>query len=186
MWLDPRTFKDYTILEEACKIAQDIFKDIDILTVNSEHTKVVGEGIPGVDWRGITIYQKYSNNILTHKNIDIRFTQIQKMFADTDSIFQAVINVIGPNSNTPWHNDSQDYDSNPIKLGTVLSYQMMIGIITPEGDLGMEFKSGTIIRWKDGDILAFDGSEDHRGWNNTNDYRITMFLDVNKESFING
>jgi len=183
MWLDPKTFKDYTVLEDACKVAQSIFKDIDILAINSNYIEVVGEGIPGVDWRGIILYQKHSNSTLLAENIDVRFKQIHQMFANTDSILQAVINIIGPNSITPWHNDSRDYDINPIKLGKVPSYQMMVGILTPSGDIGMEFNSGYIMKWKDNDIVAFDGAEEHRGWNNTTEYRITMFLDVNRDAF---
>lgn len=190
MWLDPKTFKDYAVLEEAYKIAQDIFKDLDLESIKDKYIEKIGEDIPGVDWFGIILYQKVPIKTIKSNRIDKRFKEIQKLFKKTDSVYQAVINVVGPNSITPWHNDARDYDKNPIKLGykkgVIVPYQMMIGIKTPPGDIGMEFESGFIMRWKDGDILAFDGGEEHHGWNKTDYPRITMFLDVDKAAFIDG
>lgn len=187
MWLDPKNFKDYAVLEEATKIAQDIFKDLDLVAIRNQYVEPIGDDIPGVDWFGIIIYQREPIKELVSDKIDQRFKLIHDMFAATDSIFQAVINVVGPNSITPLHNDSRDYDGNPIKLGytrgRITPYQMMTGVYMPPGDSGMQFASGYILRWTDGDIMAFDGSEDHHGWNNTSESRITLFLDVDKDAF---
>jgi hypothetical protein len=187
MWLDPKNFKDYDVLVKATMLAQDIFKELDVYSIDTSLVEHIGEEITEVNWFGIIVYQKEPIKSFVADKIDPRFKIIYDLFDNTDSIYQAVINVVGPNSVTPLHNDSRDYESNPIRIGytrgRITPYQMMTGIQTPEGDIGMEFVSGYTMRWKDGDIMAFDGSEDHHGWNRTSSPRITMFLDVDKNAF---
>lgn len=201
MWLDPKDFEDYDKLHDLIKLGQEIVINpdgtpFDIKQVSKEFKQFIAEDSKDIDWESLTIYQKVpSIDIIAHK-IDPRYELLKQKLSEVPAITQAVINFIGPNSITPYHCDNQVYDTDiatntGVQASNVLgdTYQIMMGLYIPpfeNGEIGLAFlhDNGADTRgWRSGEIVAFDGSYDHSGWNRTNEVRISLFIDVVQSSF---
>lgn len=182
MWLNHTDYKDLDKLYPLIKQLQDIIVKPNGLLLHDKFNNVVrpAHHDPKVKWYSIVLYQM--NKDFDFAYVDSRFDEVIQSIKQIPSIIQAVINYIGPNSITPLHKDSKSCDDVEGSQKHVPTYQLMLGIYTPKGDIGLKFIDDAR-SWGDGDILAFDGETPHCGWNNTNDYRIALYLDVTKESF---
>ena len=195
MWLDYKDFEDYEKLYDLIKLGQEIVINpdgtpFDIKQIPKEFKQFIAEDSNEIDWESLTIYQKVpSIDIIAHK-IDPRYELLKQKLSEIPSITQAVINWIGPNSVTPYHCDNRVYNTDiatntGVQASNVLgdTYQIMLGLYIPQFDnmeIGLKFKHSPDDQrtGRSGEILAFDGSYEHSGWNNTNEVRISLFIDV--------
>lgn len=200
MWLDYKDFVDSEKLYDLIKLGQEIVINpdgtpFDIKQIPKEFKQFIAEDSKDIDWESLTIYQKVpSIDIIAHK-IDPRYELLRQKLSEIPSITQAVINWIGPNSVTPYHCDNRVYNTDiatntGVQASNVLgdTYQIMLGLYIPQFDnmeIGLMFKHSPEDQrtWRSGEIIAFDGSYEHSGWNNTNEVRISLFIDVVQNSW---
>jgi hypothetical protein len=200
MWLDYKDFEDYEKLYDLIKLGQEIVINpdgtpFDIKQIPKEFKQFIAEDSDEIDWESLTIYQKVpSIDIIAHK-IDPRYELLRQKLSEIPSITQAVINWIGPNSVTPYHCDNRVYNTDiatntGVQASNVLgdTYQIMLGLYIPQFDnmeIGLMFKHSPEDQrtWRSGEIIAFDGSYEHSGWNKTNEVRISLFIDVVQNSW---
>lgn len=171
MWLDPTTYKDYDKLPSILKEIQDIFNNNSL-----EDFRKIGE-----PWPGVNAFSIFLTHVSMKNNkSEILQSPIEKL-SKLSGLHQAFINVIGPNVSLPYHKD--DKDLGDIKAPTHC-YEIVLAIKIPSTDPDIVgFKVGEEIRSYDsGAIVAFNGQVLHGGWNNSNDYRITVCIDVDKSS----
>jgi hypothetical protein len=93
---------------------------------------------------------------------------------------QCFINFIEPNSYVIKHTDKH-----LMSADKVLFYPCVIGINIPSQDekLCAFDIGGKIKTLSNGEIYVMNGSYDHCGWNYTNDWRITMIIDMDVRAF---
>lgn len=98
-------------------------------------------------------------------------------------ILNAAVNFIQPNSIVPPHTD-EAYDLHESIQGKgVQAWGTVIGISMPSDDASVVgFTIGEDVRsWKTGDIVSFNGYEIHAGWNYSNQWRVTILVEINKK-----
>jgi hypothetical protein len=203
MWLDPKKYKDYDKLEAISQLAKSIVinsqgvpDDIDNMPDNLKGFIAKDNSHPEkVNWSAITVYQRLDTFEFVADKIDPRYVSLRNEIEKIPSITQAVINYIGAESITPWHQDSKVYEStldtqncSGVMANNVVAptYQIMIGLWIPffeNDEIALTFRNGDTKIWKTDDIVAFDGSFEHMGWNRTKQVRVSLFIDVLQESF---
>lgn len=52
-----------------------------------------------------------------------------------------------------------------------------LGLIIPDGDIQLRVEDKTV-KWEEGRVLIFDDSKEHETWNNTNEDRVVLMLDI--------
>jgi beta-hydroxylase len=58
-------------------------------------------------------------------------------------------------------------------------YNCHLGLVVPEGQVGIEI-AGRRVGWREGDWLVFDETNRHRVWNETDEARVVLFLQVRR------
>jgi hypothetical protein len=141
-----------------------------------------------------------NNSYLEENTIEVKpKNEITKNFEEFDSIleivkkipycFQCFINFIEPNTIVDKHTDtnivSMFADVEGVENFGSKLYQCVFAIKIPSKKPELcAFDIGGIIHpTKDGEITIFDGSVEHRGWNFTDDWRITMVIDLDRKAF---
>jgi hypothetical protein len=117
------------------------------------------------------------------------FAEVVKKIGLLPDCFQAFINFMKPNSVLPEHMDDESINGNygTLRCAGIKCYQISCGIHIPSIDpilCGLELNK-EIITIGQGEIVAFDGTLPHRGWNNTDQWRVTLIYDMYKTGFIN-
>ncbi len=67
----------------------------------------------------------------------------------------------------------------PHKGYSTMILRSHLPLVVPNGDLGIRVEGETKM-WKEGELLSFDDSLIHEAWNETNQDRIVMMIDVAK------
>jgi len=209
MWLDPKDYKDYDKLNPIIKLTKEIILDsngypIDIDAISDKLKGFVArynEVDYEVNWNAITAYQRLDTFNFVAELIDPRFRDLYNEIKKIPSIAQVIINFVGGNTITPWHidddsvleewkkNNSGLYNENNSVIGCesiTPTYQLMCGIWTTEfsgDDICLEFKDYGKKSWRANDIIAFDGTNEHMGWNKTSDVRVAMYFDVDRSAW---
>ena len=92
------------------------------------------------------------------------------------------LNCIEPGGGVPTHSDySYDMRKDLSKVDKV--YVILLAVDIPESsfeDCGFHIGNDNV-HIKTGDMLAFDGSIPHGGWNKTNSWRYTINIDIKEE-----
>ena len=58
------------------------------------------------------------------------------------------------------------------------SYRMHLGLIVPEGDIGLQVLGyPDPVRWREGQLMIFDDNEEHEAWNHTDQDRVILIVD---------
>jgi len=97
-------------------------------------------------------------------------------------VLNVCVNFIEPKSIIPEHSDDY-WDMSTEVIGEVRGYGTMIGISMPSADpkvVGFQV-DGEIKGWDTGDLVSFDGYKKHSGWNHSDQWRVTMILDIREE-----
>ena len=148
------------------------------------------------------VQEQIKNNLYNDENkIEVKpKNKITKNFNEFDDIidiikkiphcFQCFINFIEPNTIVDKHTDTNlvsmigDDVQELENFGNKL-YQCVFAISIPSKKPELcAFNIGGIIHpTKDGEITIFDGSVEHYGWNFTDDWRITMVIDLDRKAF---
>ncbi len=58
-------------------------------------------------------------------------------------------------------------------------YNCHLGLIVPNGNVGIEI-AGRPVGWREGEWLVFDETNRHRVWNETDEARVVLFLQVRR------
>jgi beta-hydroxylase len=58
-------------------------------------------------------------------------------------------------------------------------YNCHLGLLVPEGKVGIEI-AGRPVGWREGEWLVFDETNRHRVWNETDEARVVLFLQVRR------
>jgi hypothetical protein len=132
--------------------------------------------IPNINWFGYPL--------ITAEAIEEEFT---KYWPDTINFIKEIpgvinccINCVGPNSTIPAHIDhaiSKEVIGNKEAIGVI------IGISMPTNDpdiVGFNV-DGVVKGWSTGEIVGINGYLEHSGWNYSNDWRITLLIDLDKK-----
>ena len=101
-------------------------------------------------------------------------------------VLNVCVNFIQPGHIIPEHTDDY-YDMNENVVGKVRGYGTMIGINMPSNDpevVGFQV-AGVKKGWSKGEMAAFDGYQKHGGWNYSDDWRVTMIIDIKDEYWDN-
>jgi hypothetical protein len=144
VWKDPTKYKDYDKLWPLVSMAKKIVVDNDGYPINIEKINDQYKGFylrkdrseNPIKWNAITVYQRLPDFQFIADKIDQRYTLLKNEFEKIETVTQAVINYIGPQSITPLHSDSktykgsgQDYVGGVMANGVVApTYQIMIGL----------------------------------------------------------
>lgn len=197
VWKDPKKYRDYDRLQPLVDLAKSIVVGtdeypIDIEKINDQYKgfylRKNREHNP-IKWNAITVYQRLPDFDFIADKIDTRYKILKDGFAEIETVTQAVINYIGPQSVTPLHSDSKTYKGSANEyVGGVMAngvvaptYQIMIGLWIPpfeNDEIGLEFPGYGYKTWRTNEALAFDGAFEHQGWNRTNHPRVSLFIDV--------
>jgi hypothetical protein len=116
------------------------------------------------------------------------FKNIEDNLASIPDVYQSFINFIHPHTKLPIHKDNEDDQTNfgTLKVVGYKCYQITAGVIIPSEDpklCGLNI-DGEIISTSQGEIIAFDGTKPHGGWNNTDQWRVTWIIDMYKTGFL--
>lgn len=116
------------------------------------------------------------------------FKNIEFNLASIPDVYQSFINFMHPHSVLPVHQDDEGDQTNMGTLRVVgyKCYQITAGVLIPSEDVnlcGLDI-NGTIIPTRQGEIIAFDGTKPHGGWNRTDQWRITWIIDMYKTGFL--
>lgn len=194
MWVDPKTYVDYHKLDD---ILQRIQNSLAKHSIEELH-KIGGNWFPEKeDCATFSIFLNNKDKILNR--IDNEMEGIIKDIQHLAGVNQCIINFIKPGDPIPDHTDGRDYYDNKEEVHEEKlkaledvhfgqdTYQIILGIQIPSDDptiVGFHVNN-EIKGYRTGDIVAFDGNVIHGGWNNSNEYRITVCLDTDKKAFQN-
>lgn len=112
---------------------------------------------------------------------------VQRKIELLPDCFQTFINFIRPHSILPTHidNESENTNMGTLKCVGIKCYQVSCGIVIPSVDpevCGLDI-GGNIVTLDKGEIIVFDGTAPHCGWNKTDSWRVTLIFDMYKTSF---
>lgn len=105
-----------------------------------------------------------------------------KVLKEIPGVLNVCVNFIQPNTRIPDHTDDY-WDLSEEVVGKVRAYGTMIGISMPSTNpdvVGFHVE-GEVKSWDTGEIVSFDGLKKHGGWNNSDEWRVTMILDIKEE-----
>ena len=95
-----------------------------------------------------------------------RCPQTAKILKEVPGLINAGFSVLEPKSKTELH---RDYDKS--------FYRAHIPLKIPEGDCALQV-NGYTRRWADSEFFIFDDPLEHEAWNNTNEIRIILIVDI--------
>jgi ornithine lipid ester-linked acyl 2-hydroxylase len=97
-----------------------------------------------------------------------RCPQTAQALESVPGMTTAMFSILSPHKAIPEHRG-------PYK--GVLRYHL--GLVVPEDAAGCGIEVGGVVaRWEEGRSLVFDDTYRHRAWNDTDDLRVVLFLDV--------
>jgi hypothetical protein len=116
------------------------------------------------------------------------FKNIEENLAEIPDAYQSFINFMHPHTVLPTHYDDEGNQTNmgTLRVVGLKCYQITAGVIIPSNDpelCGLNI-NGEIIPTHEGEIIAFDGTKPHGGWNRTDQWRITWIIDMYKTGFL--
>jgi len=187
-WFDYKKFKHYELLEQlrdAVILEYSTWKD------NHDH---VSEGINVKERYNITEEDPehlrnlvwYGFPLVTGRVVAEEYTsswpKTLEAIKKIPGVINVAINFVGPHNIIPDHKDDY-FDMSTDIIGEKKGWGTMIGISMPSKDpevVGFHI-DGEKKGWETGDIVSFDGYKTHGGWNNSNEWRVTMIIDTEQE-----
>lgn len=182
-WIDYKKYRFYEKLENLRDTVITEYNEINnTLDIENESLKLQdrygGSGnnkeLEGLRW--------FSFPILDDEEYQDKFAAIwpktTSAVQDTPGAMNATLNFIGPYGTIPDHVDHDLVNSLTEKVGV----GNIIGIDMPTHDTDLVgFHVDNEVRgWSTGDIVSFDGYKVHGGWNQTDQWRVSMIIDIDK------
>ena len=169
MWLEPKNYVDYEKLPSILKDIQEIFKNTSL-----DDLRKLGQV-----WPKGNAFSIFLINTSDYKDSPEEFREVVEKLSQLSGLHQTFINIIGPHESLPFHKDNEILGD---IQGALHCYQIVLAIQIPSTDPEIcGFKVGDEMRtYSSGAIVAFDGQVLHGGWNNSEDYRITVCIDIDK------
>jgi beta-hydroxylase len=118
----------------------------------------------GVQWK---MYLFYAYGIKAKKNCD-RCPETTRLIEGVPGMKTAFFSILPPRKRIPVHRG-------PYK--GVIRYHLGLKVPQPPMNCGIRV-GDDIAHWQEGQSLIFDDSFPHEAWNDTDDVRVVLFLDV--------
>jgi beta-hydroxylase len=93
-----------------------------------------------------------------------------RLLRTVPSLQSAFFSVLGPNSSIKPHRGP---------YGGALRYHLALRIPEPADSCGLRV-DGEVVHWTEGKSVIFDDSFVHEAWNDTNEVRVVLFLDIER------
>jgi hypothetical protein len=180
-WFDYTQYKYYTYLETLRDIAINEYNANKKVLHFQNSGLAVGElydvsTITDIDWFGYPLVtaEKFDESYIKY------WPETAKFIKTIPGTINCCINCIGPNSTIPMH---IDYAISKEVIGDKEAIGVIIGISMPSNDPNIVgFDVGGVVRgWNTGDLVGINGYLEHGGWNRSNDWRITLLIDLDKK-----
>jgi len=184
-WIDYKKYLNYPQLEELFKIGlldYEKFRDKDIKKI-SDNILTSYDFIKWpdkIDWHNHPLIKgKEINKIYEHY-----WSQTINYAKNIPGLITLNVNFIGGNSIIPDHKDNIKALTD-IEAWRKLGYITVIGIDVPGKNVDeVGFHVKNVKKFiKTGDIVTFDGSLVHGGWNNTDKKRVTFYITIDKKYY---
>lgn len=95
---------------------------------------------------------------------------------EVPGVFNAFFSILAPGKHIPRHQG--------VTKGFVRCH---LGLVVPEraADCRMDV-NGTVVHWREGETVMFDDSRPHEVWNDTNETRVVLLVDVPRPMTLKG
>lgn len=117
------------------------------------------------------------------KDFPPQWPKTMEILSALPGILNSAINFVEPGTVVPPHVDDE-YDMHENIQGKgVQGWGTMIGVSMPSNDPAvMGFKVGEdVMSWNTGEIVSFNGYALHEGWNYSNEWRVTIVIEIDKK-----
>lgn len=132
------------------------------------------------EWFVLHVYDKNNEDPIPDF-VHQKFAPVVDILKNMAGVNRALFNFLGPQSIIHEHVDS---DELPPYAETDI-YNVVLGIFradTELNDIALEVE-GVVLPTVVGEPVIFDGQVPHRGWNRSNEWRMTLFMFVDKDAF---
>lgn len=181
-WYDYREFKYFEKIEELRDIVLLEYAENKDKLDQTKNGALVRE-IYNVDSDRTDVYW-FGFPIIEVDNINERYAKFwpktSAFVKDIPGVINTVINFVGPKSVVPRHSDT---DIEKEIIGDREAIGVIIGINMPSTDpdiVGFEVNK-EIKSWGSGEIVAINGYKRHSGWNESDQWRVSMLIDLDKK-----
>lgn len=99
----------------------------------------------------------------------IKCPQTVRAIEEIPGVINAFFSILRPGVEIPPHRGP---------YAGIMRYHL--GVIIPKGDVGIRVDKN-LCRWEEGKSLFFDDSFEHEAWNRTDDIRVILFVDMERE-----
>jgi len=173
--IDSHLYNHYSLLEnlyDICK--QDLDEWLETYNIEEEAVnagKVYGadKADPKCGWWGCPVIHGYKTTKWAKQ-----FPRTYEATKELPGVVHVAINFTKPGCTIPVHKDKEDY----INEEQIILIPTIIGIKIPSKDIkevGMEIHGETVYVGEK-DIVSFNPNHRHGSWNNTNKWRITLYI----------
>ena len=112
-------------------------------------------------------YFFYAFGMKATKNCD-RCPQTAKLLEDIPGLKVAFFSILAPGKHIPKHRG---------KLKNLIRYHLGVIVPEPKEKCGIQVNN-EVAHWEEGKSLIFDDTFYHEAWNQTDGYRVVLFLDI--------
>lgn len=132
------------------------------------------------EWHVLHIYDENNEDPIPDFVHD-KFAPVIDILKNMNGVYRALFNLLGPNAIIHEHVDS---DELPPYADTDI-YNVVLGVFRADcklEDIALEVE-GIVLPTVVGEPVIFDGQVPHHGWNRSDEWRMTLFMFVDKEAF---
>ena len=173
-------YKKFNELADACRLSLD--NDVNNWLEFQNTTLDLREYEDEVtdEWFVLHVYDKDSEDPIPDF-VHEKFASVIDILKSMKGVNRALFNLLGPNAIIHEHVDS---DELPPYADTDI-YNVVLGVFRADcklEDIALEVE-GTVLPTVVGEPVIFDGQVPHHGWNRSNEWRMTLFMFVDKGAF---
>jgi len=211
MWVDPKKYKHYALLEELkdalqseyaqWKTRHDIYKDALCVYGYEYEDNSVQMKIPdnflkenlinaeevkhAKDWWAICLY--FSRRSMGEEFFPGEWTESTNIIKRMPGVCQTIINFVVPNGKLPYHTDVGGWEKIESDHGKpIKGYSAVIAIDTPTPNTFSFLETPERKTFESGSIYAFEGRyHSHEIVNETNQWRATCVIEIAAEEWEN-
>lgn len=175
MFVDARLYKHYSMLEDLAEALVYDYSNLKKLLPVTFAVDLTVNDTFAMDW--------YDSFLVFLTEIHQRdfFTETKKISRKLPGVYQQTVNFIRPGGTLPLHADNATWARIKEKYPQAFGYTVAIGInmLEPQDVERQGIAFGDDRRsYGNKEIIAFEGTQEHRVWNNTDDWRISSVIDL--------